>query len=240
MRSRGNLKGTWPQALVSFFSPIILILALRWAVLEPYVIPSGSMIPNLLIHDHIFVKKFAFGVRWPFSDQWLVHWADPQPGDVVVFRYPENPELFFIKRLIGRPGDEVRVEGGRISVNGKEWKITESLSLPDEEDAVDFNYHVEDDGRDRHIIRFAQRGPFMPFEKVWTVPQGQYFFMGDNRDQSSDGRVWGFVPEKYLVGKAWLIWLSCDEMLESAKFVCDPSTMRWKRLFRSVDDPPRS
>ena len=98
---------------------------IRWAVLEPYVIPSGSMIPNLLIHDHVAVEKFAFGVHVPFSEAWLIRWGAPQPGDTVVFRYPENPEVFFIKRLIGRPGDTVHVEAGRISVNGQAWSLDE-------------------------------------------------------------------------------------------------------------------
>src|SRR5262245_4100685 len=89
-----SLKGTWPQAIISFFGPIVLILIIRWAIFEPYVIPSGSMIPNLLIHDHILVQKFAFGLRLPFSDKWLLHWADPKPGDIVVFRFPNNPEVF--------------------------------------------------------------------------------------------------------------------------------------------------
>lgn len=239
MKRPGNLKGTWPQALVSFFFPILLVLGVRWAVLEPFVIPSGSMIPNLLIHDHVFVKKFAYGLHLPFSDRWLWRWSEPQAGDVVVFRFPDNPNVFYIKRLIGRPGDRVVVTDGRIQVNGQPWKLdpTASLDLDESEEDTDstpqFSYFVEEGGLP-HVVRFRNPIGQDGEPREWVVPEGSYFFMGDNRDQSSDGRVWGFVPEKNLIGKAWFIWLSCNEMLESARFVCNPTSIRWDRIFRAV------
>lgn len=232
-----SLKGTWPQALISFFAPILLILAMRWAVIEPYVIPSGSMIPNLMVHDHVFVKKFSFGVRLPFSDQWLFHWSDPQPGDIVVFRYPGNPSVFYVKRLVAGPGAKVRVAQGRITVDGKSWPLEPTDAVKTDGDFADFNYFLEDNGRGRHVVRFDKLGSDRIEPREWTIPAGEYFFMGDNRDQSSDSRVWGMVPEKDLIGRAWFIWLSCDEMLESAKFLCDPSTLRWNRLFRNLSSP---
>lgn len=236
MKPRGaTLKGTWPQALVSFFAPIAAILVIRWALFEPYVIPSGSMIPNLLIHDHVFVSKSSFGLRLPFSDRWLARWSDPAPGDVIVFRYPENPSVFYIKRLIAGPGAKVTVTGGRIAVDGVEWAVEKRPPGPDDEEG--FDYFTETVGGARpHVVRF-ERGRDRGGPREWSVPEGHYFFMGDNRDQSSDGRMWGFVPERNLIGKASLIWLSCDRMLESAKFVCDPSTIRWPRLFKSVISP---
>jgi signal peptidase I len=103
-----NLKGTWNQAILTFLFPILLVLGVRWALFEPFVIPSGSMIPNLLIHDHILVKKFAFGIHVPFSDKWLVQWTKPSRGEIVVFKYPENPEVYYIKRLIGLPSEMSR------------------------------------------------------------------------------------------------------------------------------------
>lgn len=228
-----GLKGTWPQALLSFFGPILAILAVRWAVLEPYVIPSGSMIPNLQIHDHVFVTKFSFGVRLPFSDRWLLHWDDPRPGDVVVFRYPDNPSVFYIKRLIAGPKSKLRVDGGRITVDGVKWELAADEGDHADEDAADFDYFVENGGTHPHVVRFERGREGLGTDEL-VVPEGQYFFMGDNRDQSSDSRVWGFVSEKELIGRAWFIWLSCDEMLESARFLCDPSTIRWNRLFRTV------
>ncbi|MBX2988803.1 MAG: signal peptidase I [Bdellovibrionaceae bacterium] len=231
MMARRNLKGTWIQALIGFFSPVLFILVLRWAVLEPYVIPSGSMIPNLLVHDHLFVKKSAFGLRMPFSDRWLWNWSQPQAGDVLVFRYPPSPAVFYIKRLVGKPGDHVEINDGRIKVNGKAWTLT-PIPAPAGQDE-DFHYFLENNGEREYIVRFLNEKPDPSSVAEWDVPAGKYFFVGDNRDQSSDGRVWGYVPEKNLIGKAWVIWLSCDEMLESARFVCNPSTMRWSRFFRS-------
>lgn len=217
--------------------PIVLLLSLRWALIEPYVIPSGSMIPNLLIHDHVMVGKSSFGLRVPFSDQWLLRWSSPRRGDVIVFRFPENPTVFYVKRLIGLPGDRLRIQDGHIWVNDVEWTMV-PLNRDSSQD-VDFDYFTESsEGVPAHTVRFlAGRNPDSPpleSAREWTLSEGHYFFMGDNRDQSSDSRVWGVVPEKNLIGRAWLIWLSCDEMLESAKFVCDPATIRWSRLFRTT------
>lgn len=233
--TRKSLKGTWSQALWAFIWPILLILGIRWALVEPYVIPSGSMIPNLLVYDHIFVQKSSFGLRLPFSDRWLLRWGEPRPGDVIVFRYPESPSIFYIKRLIAGPGDHVRIENGRVSVNGAAWPVageTPPSFLPSEENEG-FEYFQETGPHEHHQVRFAESVSAQDVIQEWTVPEESYFFMGDNRDQSSDSRAWGFVPESHLIGKAWIIWLSCDRMLESARFLCDPSTLRWNRLLTS-------
>jgi signal peptidase I len=104
------------------------------------------------------------------------------------------------------------------------------------EEALDFKYYLETNAQGSHVVRFFSEAPGGRAEtREWTVPAGEYFFMGDNRDQSADGRVWGFVPENNLIGKAWFVWLSCDEMLESAKFVCHPGKLRWNRFFQSVE-----
>lgn len=225
-----NLKGTWNQAILTFLLPLLLVFGVRWALLEPFVIPSGSMIPNLLVHDHIVVKKFAYGLRVPFMDRWLIQWATPQVGDVVVFKYPENPDVFYIKRLIGRPGDEVRVRDGRITVNGQPFVLRELNEASNERG---FSYYNENNGIKDYTVRFlSHEGTEEP--EVFKVPEDQYFFMGDNRDQSSDSRVWGFVKKEYLVGKAWAVWLSCDSTLPTMSFVCDPSQIRWGRLFQKV------
>lgn len=227
-----NLKGTWSQAIWSLLWPLFIVLAARWALLEPYVIPSGSMIPNLLIYDHILVNKFSYGIRLPFSERWLARWSQPLRGDVIVFRYPETPSVFYVKRLIGIPGDRIRVREGRLFINDQSVPLQERQAPIDlsPEDAEGFDYFTEDLGPS-HVIRF-HRGHAISggYEQEWVVPTGSYFFMGDNRDQSHDSRAWGFVPESHLIGKAWVIWLSCDRMLESARFLCDPSSMRWQRL----------
>lgn len=228
-------QGTWPKALVTFTLPLTLIFVFRWFVFEPFVIPSESMVPNLLIHDHILVKKFSYGLKRPIGDGWLWKYKEPQRGDVVVFRYPENRDVFFIKRLIGLPGDEVTVQNGQITVNGKPWVLSPHFadSFVDEDF---FNYYSEAaDKVAPHTVRlFASSNHSDTEEKKLTVPKKSYFVMGDNRDQSRDSRVWGFVPEDLLVGKASLIWLSCEETLVSAPFICDPLRLRSDRFFKTI------
>lgn len=226
---RRDYKGTWRQAFLTFLSPIIAVLFVRWIVIEPFVIPSGSMVPNLLVHDHILVQKFSYGIKVPFTNYWLAKWGSPQRGDIVVFRYPENPKIFYVKRLVGIPGDQVQVQDGRLTVNGNPLISDQETGEQDSE-----GYYLFKEGD--HLVRFSQRLPSPEsLKEKYVVPEGQYFFMGDNRDQSSDGRVWGYVPEALLVGKAWTIWMSCEKTLESMSFLCDPSQMRWERAFNSLD-----
>ncbi|MFV8248655.1 signal peptidase I [Bdellovibrio bacteriovorus] len=227
-----NLKGTWNQAILTFLFPILLVMGVRWALFEPFVIPSGSMIPNLLIHDHILVKKFAYGLHFPFSDKWLVQWSTPERGDIVVFKYPENPDVYYIKRLIGLPGDRIEVRAGRITVNHKPFKM-ESYEGPLVSNK-EFYYFTENNTQKSYVVRFLSEENSADVQ-VYQVPQGQFFFMGDNRDQSSDSRFWGFVKNDYLVGKASIIWLSCNSTLPTMTFVCDPSQIRFNRLFKALD-----
>ncbi|PIS11253.1 MAG: signal peptidase I [Bdellovibrio sp. CG10_big_fil_rev_8_21_14_0_10_47_8] len=225
-----NLRGTWPQALVTFFGPIFLVVLIRWLVFEPFVIPSGSMIPTLLIHDHIFVNKLSYGVHVPFGKSFLWQWAGPTKGSVVVFRFPENPDVYYVKRVVATAGDEISVRHGDLRVNGK--KISQTLLPVGSEEEDEFQYFSEVEGDSTHVVRYLNK-EFSEFSKV-KVPDQHFFVMGDNRDQSNDSRFWGFVPEKYLVGRASLIWLSCDETLESAQFICDPGTLRWSRLLQFI------
>ncbi len=228
-------QGTWPQALLTFIVPLLLIFIFRWFLFEPFVIPSESMIPNLLIHDHILVKKFTYGLKWPIGDGWLLQYKKPQRGDVVVFRFPENRDVFYIKRLIGLPGDSVGVENGHITVNGKPWVLAPIMeSTYDDEDL--YNYFTESaDGVKPHTVRlFATSSRADGDDSKFQVPKNSYFVMGDNRDQSRDSRSWGFVPEDLLVGKASLVWLSCAETLVSAPFICDPLRLRSDRFFKTI------
>lgn len=229
-------QGTWPQALITFLIPLFLIFIFRWFLFEPFVIPSESMIPNLLIHDHILVKKFSYGLKFPMGDGWIWKYKQPARGDVVVFRFPENRDIFFIKRLIGLPGDQLIIQNGQISVNGIPWTLT---PLPENfsADQEDFNYFSENTNpaESSHTIRLFATGSHVDSdEKKITVPEYSYFVMGDNRDQSRDSRFWGFVPEQLLVGKASVIWLSCEETLASAPFICDPFRLRSDRFFKTI------
>ena len=197
-----DLRGTWKQALISILLPVLLILTFRWIIFEPYIIPSGSMIPTLQIHDHILVKKFSYGIRMPFSENWLINWSAIQKNDVIVFKYPKDPEVFYIKRVVGVPGDQVEAKNQEIYING-------------------------------HRIQGASQIPTEDFDMI-LVPENAFFVMGDNRYASSDSRVWGFVPQKNVLGKAWIVWLSCEEMLPNAQFLCDPQTMKWDRVFKLI------
>jgi signal peptidase I len=228
-----DLKGTWSQALLTFFTPILLVVGVRWILFEPFVIPSGSMIPTLLIHDHIFVNKLAFGIQAPFGHGFLVKWGHPTPGEIVVFRYPPNPDVFYVKRVVAVAGDEIEVKEGVILINGKPY----SQELIPEQNfeksfEQDFDYFKEK-SQTAYIVRYQDKEASTFGPK--TVPEGHFFAMGDNRDQSSDSRFWGFVPESNLVGTSEIIWLSCDQTLASAQFLCDPSTIRWDRLLKNAE-----
>lgn len=227
---RRDLRATWPQALLTFLAPLLLIFCVRWLLIEPYVIPSGSMIPTLLINDHIFVNKLSYGVHWPFSKSWLSRWSQPKRYDIVVFRYPLKPEVFYIKRIVGLPGDRIAVKASRLFINGEEiprQRVMEGIgSVPDQEEGFTL---FDEQG---HVIRHLF--PESEFAET-EVPEGHFFAMGDNRDQSSDSRVWGPVPLDHILGRASFIWLSCEETLATARFLCDPRTIRWDRIFRSVN-----
>lgn len=227
-------KVTWKKALFTFFAPIVIVFFFRWALFEPYVIPSGSMIPSLLIHDHILVNKWAYGFRIPFSETWLSYWQKPQPGEIVVFRYPRARDIFYVKRVVAIEGDEIEVKEGQLIRNGEPVARIPIENPPAPRDEItDFQYYHEKLGEHEFTsrsYRWSQRGSGTKVK----VPEGQFFVVGDNRDESSDSRVWGFVPVKNLIGRAGAIWLSCENTLPAAPFICDPKTIRWNRLFTSV------
>jgi signal peptidase I len=193
----------------SFFPVILIVLLLRSFLVEPFRIPSGSMIPTLLVGDFILVNKFAYGLRDPVFHHKFFGKAEPQRGDIVVFRFPLDPRVDYIKRVVGLPGDHVAYHDKTITING--------TPMPLESDGV----FAGSDGEPWLAQRFTEKlgsveHPvlFQPDRGAegaeWTVPPGQYFMMGDNRDRSLDSRAWGFVPERNLVGKAFLIWMSWD------------------------------
>lgn len=218
-----DLRATWLQALNAFLIPIVLVLTVRWLLIEPFVIPSGSMIPTLLAHDHIFVNKLAYGIQLPFQRNYLIEWRRPDYGDVIVFRFPPNPEIFYVKRVVGKPGDHLFISEGVIYRNGHPV-LQRPVNALDEE----YTYFMEG----KHLVRYSD--PKSSTFEEFDVPEKSYFVMGDNRDESSDSRVWGVVPENLVVGRASWIWLSCDEMLASAPFVCHPQKLRFERFFKGV------
>ena len=141
-RKKIGRQGTWISALVLLVLPLLIIVLFRWILFEPFVIPSASMMPTLLVHDHLFVTKYSYGIKAPFGDGWLVRFSEPKRGDIVVFRYPEKREVFFIKRLIGLPGDSIKVQNGQITLNGKPWVIR-NVGKELYNDEEDFSYYYE-------------------------------------------------------------------------------------------------
>ena len=202
----------------SFFPVIVLVLVIRSFLFEPFRIPSDSMMPTLFDGDFIFVSKYSYGLRLPVTNTLLVATGTPQRGDVIVFRLPPNPRLNYIKRLVGLPGDRIRVdENNQLYVNGKPMPQERGPAYAGPKQDQ-FNYvgaptAFEQLGAKRHRIMFSAGGPRTG---EWEVPPGHYFFMGDNRNNSKDSRFVdesdapGFVPEQNLVGKAVRIWLNLD------------------------------
>ncbi|MGB4343844.1 MAG: signal peptidase I [Moraxellaceae bacterium] len=203
-RAREMRESTLVEYAHSFFPVLFVVWALRSFLVEPFTIPSGSMLPTLQIGDYILVNKFSYGLRLPVIGTEIVPLAKPERGDIMVFKYPEQPRINFIKRVVGVPGDRVVVKAGRVWVNGKELS-REEVALPDAESWE--IYFREVDGAVSHMIRHEAGRESMSPEREWEVPAESYFMLGDNRDNSRDSRFWGYVPDRYIVGKAFFIWM---------------------------------
>lgn len=211
----------------SFFPVLVIVFLLRSFLYEPFRIPSSSLEPTLLIGDFIVVNKFDYGIRLPVAHKKLFQMSEPQRGDIVVFRWPPNPSLNFIKRIIGVPGDHIQYINKVLFVNGQE--IKQDTGVPatrkDEKgETVDVVLKQEDLLGIKHAIYQNPSQPAYDFKEI-IVPTGMYFAMGDNRDDSADSRYWGFVPEKNIVGKAVLIWMSWDSIKDN---------IRWHRLIQPI------
>ncbi|WP_127477192.1 signal peptidase I [Sulfurivermis fontis] len=195
----------------SFFPVILVVLLIRSFVVEPFRIPSGSMMPTLLVGDFILVNKFAYGLRLPVLNTRILELGTPQRGDIIVFRYPEDPRVDYIKRVIGVPGDTVAYRNKVLYINGQiAQQQPEGTYVGTGSGAVMTGASVrrENLAGISHQILVLPEGFEHGFE--YTVGQGQYFVMGDNRDNSRDSRFWGTVPEANLVGKAFFIWMNWD------------------------------
>lgn len=195
----------------AFFPVILLVFILRSFVVEPFRIPSGSMLPSLHIGDFILVNKFGYGIRLPIINTKVLDVDEPERGDVMVFRFPNDPTINYIKRVVGLPGDVVKYQDKKLYINGKEMKQTPSEEYffnEQRRQTAPVTRLVEELGDVKHDILIDANG--RAINNTWTVPANHYFVMGDNRDQSNDSRVWGFVPEENIVGRAFFIWLSWD------------------------------
>lgn len=224
----------WLDWTAGLFPVIITVFILRSFLFEPFKIPSGSMVPTLLVGDLILVNKFTYGVRLPVVNIKLTEGNKPQRGDVMVFRYPPRPSLDYIKRVVGLPGDTVAYLNKRLTINGKP---VDTQALPDffDEDASQYFKQFEESlGEQPHrLLNDARRPAFVAgvdkfdgmencnytIEGVTCkVPEGHYFTMGDNRDNSLDSRYWGFVPDKNIVGKAFFVWMNFSNLKRIGAF----------------------
>ena len=212
-----NARRPWYLEMTAPFFPVFfVVLVLRSFVVEPFQIPSGSMIPTLEVGDFILVNKFAYGLRLPVLGTKVVSVGMPKRGDVMVF-FPPTDKRYFIKRVIGLPGDDIRVIDNTLYING-EAMPQEHVSAGYLEIEPGFSVMSEDLGDMRHLIR--KREPAGPLGRNFhgVVPEGQYFMMGDNRDNSYDSRAWGAVPEHNIVGKAEAIWMHWDNFFSLPTF----------------------
>ncbi|MDH5692524.1 MAG: signal peptidase I [Gammaproteobacteria bacterium] len=210
----------------SFFPIILAVLVLRSFLVEPFRIPSGSMMPTLVVGDFILVNKFTYGLKLPVINTKFLDMGKPQRGDIVVFRFPKDPSIDYIKRVIGLPGDKIRYQGKTIFVNGKEVPATSKgqyTSLNTGMVIPGLEQREEVLGDVVHDILVQHGAPSKSGELI--VPDGHYFVMGDNRDNSNDSRFWGTVPEENLVGRAFFIWMNLD---------FDDFDMKWDRIGTSL------
>lgn len=214
--SRGD--GWWVDTCRSLFPVILIVLIIRSFIVEPFRIPSGSMIPTLLPGDFILVSKFAYGIRLPVTNQRIFGDGHPERGDLVVFQYPKNPSQDYIKRVVGLPGDRISFRNGRLLVNGAPLALNPEGPFPEGDDpgAQMFTERMND--LEYNIVHHRS---FAHPDGEYRVPESHYFMVGDNRDRSSDSRRWGTVAEEYLVGRAFLIWMSWD---------AEHNTVNWSRI----------
>jgi signal peptidase I len=215
----------WLDWTAGLFPVILVVFLLRSFLFEPFKIPSGSMIPTLLVGDLILVNKYHYGVRLPVINKKIISNHEPQRGDVMVFRYPVDPRVDYIKRVVGVPGDEVAYLNQKLTVNGQPVPETADGEYYDEETIRYAPRFAEKLGEVQHKIlvdpqrpssarpmeefrQFRDNCRYSPEGVVCKVPPGHYFMMGDNRDNSMDSRFWGFVPDQNIVGKAFFIWMN--------------------------------
>lgn len=221
--------GFWtPENLRQLAVFLVLILAFRWSVASPYQVPTASMEPTIKVGDRLLAYKLAYDLKIPFTDYVLMSWADPKAGDIIVFKYPKEPDIDYVKRIVGLPGDKIRVENNILYINGKAQEridhdndrsiLADIHDNPDiktlsVEKLGDLDHWVIQDKGNNAFFSLSMKYPSDGGE--YTVPENSYFCMGDNRDNSTDSRTWGQVPREYVKGKALFVMWSAFSMDDS-------------------------
>jgi signal peptidase I len=224
----------WLDWTAGLFPVILIVFVLRSFLFEPFKIPSGSMIPTLQVGDLILVNKYHYGIRLPVLQTKIIANNEPKRGDVVVFRYPLDPRIDYIKRVVGLPGDEVSYRNQKLYLNGK-LIDTKPMGEYYDDDSLRYSPEFEEhfDGSSHTILVDPNRSSALPGDESFPfkdqctynsegvtckVPPGNYFMMGDNRDNSQDSRYWGFVPDENIVGKAFLVWMNFSNLKRIGTF----------------------
>ena len=235
----------------SFFPVILAVFLLRSFLVEPFKIPSGSMIPTLQIGDFILVNKFQYGIRLPVINRKIIDIDQPQHGDVMVFRFPQDEGIDYIKRVIGLPGDTLEYRNKRLTINGIPVPMRQSGQYEYVASGLNLirgNLYTETLDRGEHIALVQPEAPsVIPYNVadfpqrercrhdetgfVCKVPEGHYLMLGDNRDESNDSRYWGFVPDRNIVGRAFMIWWNFDDFVSSLKNLSAP-----QRIGKFIDE----
>jgi signal peptidase I len=219
-------KSFYKEWIEPFLIAAVVALFIRQFVVEAFKIPSGSMIPTLTIGDHLLVNKFVYGPRIPFTDIRIFSWKEPKRGDIVVFKYPENEDKNFIKRVVGLPGDKIEIKNGKLLINDEPVRLSETGTYDGKEQASGYPYYEkpkllnEQLGTVKHHILYLRDQSGYGFGPK-IVPAQSVFVMGDNRDNSQDSRVWGYVKYNKILGKALIIYWSWDG---------DGRWVRWERI----------
>ncbi len=242
--SKEKLRPTLPAVCLQIFLLAFGLLSMRWFLFEPFTVPSGSMFPNLLVNDYILVNKMSTGLKIPYINYWILGPYLPKRGQIVVFRSVKS-DAYFVKRLMGLPGDIVKIKQHQIiDINGQRvtttpapdlWqKLKKDFPYEDSQDVTAYfeDYKFFDNTHPKQFITMYKPIADLAEVETYTVPPGQLLFLGDHRSSSSDGRVWGYVDVKDLVGPISKILFSCQTKQVSTQF-CDLRTIRWDRVFSS-------
>ncbi len=234
LASRLHHQPAWVAYTGSFFPVIAAVFLFRSFVIEPFKIPSSSMVPTLQVGDLILVNKYTYGIRLPIVNKKIIQINDPKRGDVMVFKFPKDPSLDYIKRVVGVPGDKVVYKNKKLTINGQPVAYERLTEYLDEERLSYFSHYRENlTGVPHEILNDDKVPGYVPSPDAFpkhelcrydlegfecTVPAGHYFMMGDNRDNSLDSRYWGFVPDRNIVGKAFFVWMNLGNLKRIGSF----------------------